>query len=96
MSKASVGVPTVKSMGNAFGTYAKAGAVGAAVSIIQSFLGGGILATLAGPILAGSILKGPVGDSVSAYLGLQAGMSLGTGQFAGLLGGTSTDSRGSI
>lgn len=97
MKSTSVGVPTVRSMGNAFATYAKAGLVGVGVSAIQSFLGGGVLATLAGPIVAGSILKGPAGDAISAYLGLQAGMSLGAGNLGGLFGvGTSTSSRGSI
>ena len=97
MKSTSVGVPTVSSMGNAFGTYAKAGLVGAGVSVIQSYLGGGVLATLAGPILAGSILKGPVGDAISAYLGLQAGVSLGAGGLGSISGGsTSTNSRGSI
>jgi len=87
LNKTSVGVPTAKSMGSAFGDYAIGLAGGVAYGLVQGFFGSGLLGSLAAPIAAGSILKGNRGTVIATIAGFYAAADLLSGGFGGLLGG---------
>ncbi len=84
--KGAIGVPT----GSGVKDAAVAGGVGAIGALIvglsQRFLGTGIWGSLAGIVLAGSILKDGEGKIIATVLGYQ----LGQGVFGGITGRASS------
>ena len=76
----SIGVPSLKGMGNAF-TDAGIGAVGGlAYGLSKSILGSGFLGTLIATIVSGSLIKGNRGTAIATISGfmLLADMLTGT------------------
>jgi hypothetical protein len=94
LAEKSIGVPTARSIGSSFKSAAYGGLAAFLVQLAQSFLGTGWIGSIAGIILAGSILKGSEGAALSTILGYEAVASGGLGGLLG--GGTSSNSRGSI
>lgn len=90
----SVGVPTVRSMGSAFGDYGAGFAGGAVYGLIQGMLGNGILGSLAAPVVAGSVIKGVRGSILSTIAGFQAGSDMFTGGLN--LGNSAAPGRGEM
>lgn len=85
--KTTVGVPTVRSMGTAFGDYGIGLVGGLVYALVQNFFGSGFLGSLAAPLAAGSILKGDRGKIIATIAGFYAAAELMTGGLGGLLGG---------
>ena len=90
----SIGVPTARSMGSAFGDYGVGLAGGLIFYLVQSFLGSGFLGSLAAPIAAGSFLKGTRGTVIATMAGFQAAASLISGGLGGIFGGSTSTSNG--
>lgn len=87
-----VGVPTARSMGSAFKSYGIGFLGGAVYKLAANLLGNGLLASLAAPLLAGSVVKGTAGDTIATLAGFSvAGSVLGGGN-----GGNGTSSRGEM
>jgi hypothetical protein len=93
--KESIGVPTARSIGSSFKSAAYGGAAAFVVGLAQNFLGSGLLGSILGIILAGSILKGSEGAALSTILGYEAVMGGGL-NLGGLLGSGSSTDTGSI
>jgi hypothetical protein len=97
LNKQSVGVPTVRSMGSAFGDFGVGVLGGAIYQVVRNLFGGNnVLGSLAAPIAAGSILKGDRGRTISVVAGFSAAADLLSGLGGLVGGGTSTNQRGSI
>lgn len=88
MPNTTVGVPTMRSMGSAFGDWGVGLAGGFIYQLIQGFFGAGLLGSVLAPIAAGSFLKGPRGTVISTIAGFQAATDLLSG-LTGLVGGGS-------
>ncbi len=78
--KGSIGVPSVKGMGSAFGDWAVGAGGGLVYSIGRAIFGSGLIGSLAAPILAGSVIKGARGTALATVAGFLA--------FSGIAGGT--------
>ena len=87
-----IGVPTVRSMGSAFGDYGVGVIGGLVYALVEGFMGSGLLGSLAAPIAAGSILKGNRGTVISVVAGFRAASDLLSGGLN--LGGGSQNTRG--
>ncbi len=90
--KQTVGVPTMRSMGTAFGDWGVGLAGGGIYYLAQAFLGTGIFGSVLAPIAAGSFLKGTRGTVIATIAGFQAAEDLLGGLLGGLFsGGGSND-----
>lgn len=98
MAVQSIGVPSTKSMGSAFGDYAVGVGAGLVYYLVQGFLGSGFFGSLAAPIAAGSVIKGTRGTVIATVAGFMAAASLIGGGLGGILGSSTSNgsSRGSI
>jgi len=81
-------------MGSSFKEFGLGLAGGAVYQLAKSFLGNGILATLAAPLLAGSVIKGNEGMVISTVAGFEAAQSLGL--FSGGSSSGGSNSRGEM
>lgn len=66
-------------MGSAFKDYGLGFGGGLIYSILEGLLGNGIIGSLAAPIAAGSIIKGPGGQILATVAGFEAGRNMGRG-----------------
>ena len=72
MDKSSPGVPSVKGMKNAFFDYLVGALGGIILNVSTAVLGGNLIGSLAGPVLAGSVIKGARGTALSTIMGVLA------------------------
>jgi len=74
-----IGVPSVKGMQSSFTDYAVGAGGGLIYGLAQAILGSGFLGSLAAPVLAGSVVKGPRGTALATIAGFMAlqGMFVG-------------------
>jgi len=85
--KQSVGVPTASSMKSSFTDYGVGFLGGLAYAGSRMFLGNNFLASLAAPVIAGSIVKGTRGTVIATVAGFEAGqVFLAGGGLGGLFG----------
>ena len=93
MNKETIGAPSMKSMGSAFGDWGVGLAGGGIYTLARAFLGTGLFGSVLAPIAAGSFLKGPRGTVISTIAGFQAAGDLLGGLLGGLFsgGGSSND-----
>lgn len=84
----SIGVPTAGGFQGALTGYGVGVLSGIGYNIISQFTGSGLIGGALAAAIAGATVRGPVGDSIAAILGFQAGQS-GLGQLGlgGLMGG---------
>ncbi len=87
----SVGVPSARTMGQSFGHYAKGAMGGAIQGLVSGMTGNKLIGSLAGPLVAGSMIKGVSGDVIATVAGMQIGQALVSG---GLGGGSKSSGRG--
>lgn len=76
MANNSVGVPTARSVGSAFGSAAKGGAGGLVYTLVRRMFGSGLLGSLAAVGLAGGAIKGDEGKIIATMAGFMGGQSL--------------------
>ena len=74
-----IGVPSVKGMQGAFTDYAVGAGGGLVFGLANAVFGSGLIGSLAAPVLAGSIVKGPRGTALATVAGFMA--------LSGLFGG---------
>lgn len=74
IAEKSIGVPTGKSLGDAFKDFGIGAAGGAVAGVATRIFGGWGL--LAAPLLAGSIVKGDRGTIIATMFGALVGMAL--------------------
>jgi len=67
-----IGVPSVKGMQSSFTDYAVGAGGGLIYGLAQAILGSGFLGSLAAPVLAGSVVKGPRGTALATIAGFMA------------------------
>ena len=67
-----IGVPSVKGMQSSFTDYAVGAGGGLIYGLAQAILGSGFIGSLAAPVLAGSVVKGPRGTASWPYLAYSA------------------------
>jgi hypothetical protein len=67
--KDKIGVPSKSGMKKAFTDYAIGAGGGLAYGLGQGLFGNGLIGTLAGPLLAGSIVKGSRGEILATMAG---------------------------
>lgn len=72
----SVGVPTTRSMGGAFKNYGVGFLGGTVYKLATGLLGNGLLGSLVAPVMAGSVVKGQAGDTISTVAGFLAAHQL--------------------
>ena len=68
-AKGSVGIPSAKGMGSAFGDFAVGMGGGLAYSLATSIFGSGLFGAIACPVLAGSVIKGQRGSTIATMAG---------------------------
>lgn len=68
----SIGVPSVKGMQGAFADYAWGAGGGLIYGLAKAILGSGFIGSLAAPVLAGSVIKGPRGTALATVAGFMA------------------------
>jgi len=76
MPPTTVGVPTASSMTGAFKDYGVGLVGGLAYAGSKAFLGNNFLASLAAPVIAGSVVKGVRGTVIATIAGFKAGEQL--------------------
>jgi len=67
-----IGVPSVKGMQGSFTDYAVGAGGGLIYGLARVILGSGFIGSLAAPILAGSVVKGPRGTALATIAGFMA------------------------
>lgn len=74
MPEKSIGVPTMKGVGDAFKDFGIGAAGGAVAGLAMRLFGGWGL--LAAPLLAGAVIKGERGTIIATFIGAMLGMTL--------------------
>lgn len=89
-----VGLPTGSSMKGALEAGAVGAIGGALVQASRKFLGTGLVGSVAGVVVAGSMLKDGKGEIIATVLGERAGEELLGGFLGGNAGGSTQQSGG--
>ena len=81
-----IGVPSVKGMQSSFTDFAVGAGGGLIYGLARAILGSGFIGSLAAPVLAGSVVKGPRGTALATVAGYMA--------LSGLFGAPATRAAG--
>ena len=73
-----IGVPTVSGLKGAGIAYALGAGGGAIYGISKNALGKGLVGSIAGTLLAGSVIKGSQGEMIATILGFEAFKEMST------------------
>jgi hypothetical protein len=96
----SIGVPTAGGLQGALTGYGVGVLAGVGYNIVSQFTGSGLIGGAISAAVAGATVRGPVGDSIAAILGFQAGQGglgdLGLGGMFGGNGGNNGQNNGTV